>query len=545
MKLSRRMLLGLALGATQVGLLERFGLNRASAGPPAGGPTKLLSIWVPGGLNHEQIWCALSDAGIAKYIPAPAGGDEPYFYNAQMVQNYDGTTGGDGVYQKIRGPIWWNQANPAMNDLTTVNPASGGKQIFVPWGYSWVSKDLTSQAVFERAVMLHGVDQGTAAHGSGQVASLCGVAGADFRAPAIAAVVANAMLPLFPDRVLPSVSVGGVLDPVALSTTSNPISGAASPIYLTSAASLEHTISDHPDSAWAGLRARTSVDELGFDGTPTGKKLPVTPMDAQSMKALRALKGASTAGTDALLGQLQDTYAGVSRALAADVVNILGKTKGVEHLPAAVPWAPKSGQFGYNLGYADGGSSSAWDSDFDLTLRLLKSDLVTSVTLRVAGANNMAYDTHDPPAANRHVNNLRGTFEVIGRLILEMMMTPSTLQSGKSLLDDTVVHIFSDFGRTFATPLGGTDHHPATTVILLGGNLHGNRMIGGYDETASGTPLGKPVDIIDIEEGSTSTTSRVPRAADAAATVYRAFGLQAGTDFFIPGGYGEIKGALG
>lgn len=74
MKLSRRALLGLGICASQLALLERFGLNRASAGPMTNGPTKLLSIWIPGGLNHEEIWCALSDAGIAKYIPPPAGG---------------------------------------------------------------------------------------------------------------------------------------------------------------------------------------------------------------------------------------------------------------------------------------------------------------------------------------------------------------------------------------------------------------------------------------------------------------------------------------
>jgi len=542
MKLSRRMLLGLGVGATQLALLERFGFNRASAGPPAGGPTKLLSIWIPGGLNHEQIWCALSDAGIAKFIPKPTGGDEPYFYNAQMVQNYDGTTGGDGAYQKIRGPIWWNQQMPSMNDLKTVNPASGGAQIYVPWGYSWVSKDLSPTAVFERAVMIHGIDQGTAAHGSGQIASMCGLAGALFPAPAIAAVVANAMMASFPDRVLPSVSIGGALNPQAISTTANPIAGAASPIYLSSTAGLAYTISDHPDSAWAGLRARQSIPELGFDGTPTGKQLPVTPMDAQSMKALRALKGASSAGTDALLSQLHETYAGVSRALAADIVDTIQNIPGVQHLPATMPWAPSVGQFGYTLGYADGGNSVDWSSDFDLTLRLLKSELATSITLRVAGANGFSYDTHDPPAANPHVNNLRGTFEVIGRLVLEMMLTPSTTQAGKSLLDETVVHIFSDFGRTFATPQGGTDHNPATTMILLGGNVHGNRMIGGYDETTGPTPLGAPVNVINIADGSGSISSRVPTAADAAATVYRAFGLQAERDFSIPGGYGEIQG---
>jgi hypothetical protein len=239
MRFGRRALLGFGIGATQLALLEKFGLNRALAGPPPGSPTKLLSIWVPGGLNHELMWSPLSDAGIAKFIPAPAGQNEPYFYNAAMVKNYDGSTGGNGLYRPIRAPIWWNPANPS--DKSGANPASG--QSYVPYGYSWVSKDLgNAQAVFERAVMIHGIDQGTAAHESGQVASLCGVAGTDFRAPAIAAVVASAMMQKFPDRPLPSVSLHGFLSPKAIATSAIPMSSAASPVFLDNVAGLTHTV---------------------------------------------------------------------------------------------------------------------------------------------------------------------------------------------------------------------------------------------------------------------------------------------------------------
>lgn len=543
MKLSRRALLSLAVGASQLALLERFGANRAKAGPPPGGPTKLLSIYVPGGLNHEQLWCPLSDAGIAKFIPEPAGGAEPYFYNAKMVKNYDGTTGGDGAYQKFRGPIWWNPQDPSMNDLKTQNPDSDGKQIYVPWGYSWASKDLGTPAVFERACMIHGIDQGTAAHGSGVIASLSGIAGGDFRAPAIAAVIANAMMTRFPDRPLPSVSIGGAVNPKAIATSAIPISSAASPIYVgTDPKSLEHTISDHPDSAWKGLRDRHDVDELDFAGKPTGKKLPVTVVDDAVLRATRGLRGASSESTDDALRELYETYASTSRALAKDVVKVLDATKGVEHLPATIPWAPSSGQFGYTIGYADGGSTSYWNAPFDMVLKLLKSDLASSVTLRVPGAGNFSYDSHDPPAAPGHVNNLRGTYEVLGRLLIEMMLTPSPSDPKRTLLDETLVHIWSDFGRTFATPGAGTDHHPATTVILVGGGVHGNRMIGGFDETMTGSPLGVPVELLDIEEGGKTSHQAVPRAADVAATIYRTFGLEAGTDFFIPGGYSEIVG---
>lgn len=542
MKLSRRGFLALGVGATQMALLGRYGFRSARAGAPSGGPTKLLTLYVRGGLSHEQIWGVLSDEGIARYIPAPTGNGSPYFYNAAMVKNYDGTTGNDGPYRKIRGPIWWNPDDPADN-RQTVNPASGGTQRHVPWGYAWVTKQLSPQAVYERTAMIHGIDQGTAAHESGVVASFCGIAGGEFAAPAVPAVIANAMLDRFPDRALPSVAIGNAPAPVALSTPAHPMSAAVAPMYLNNAASLVYTISDRPDAAWEGLRTRTEVEELRFDGTPTGGTVPLTAVDAQVLKATRGLRGMSTTGTDAFLQEVHDTYAGASRSLARDLVDTITSTPGAEHLPTAMPWAPGNRRFGWTLGLADGGSDTEWDDRFDLALRLLKSDLTTSVTVRISGAENLDFDTHGGPSS-LHINHLRGTFDVVARLIIEMMLTPSTTQPDKTLLDDTVVQIFSEFGRTFSQPTGGTDHHPATTMILIGGTIRGNRMIGGYDETIPGSPLGVPVEIINIEEGPGSVSSRVPRAADAAATVYRAFGLEAGRDFFIPGGYGEVKGVL-
>ena len=85
---------------------------------------------------------------------------------------------------------------------------------------------------------------------------------------------------------------------------------------------------------------------------------------------------------------------------------------------------------------------------------------MTSITLPCFGAGQFFFDTHSgATAAWAHINNLRGTFEIIGRLLIEMMLTPSPSNAGKSLLDETLVHIVSDFGRTFFRPNGG----PITT----------------------------------------------------------------------------------
>jgi hypothetical protein len=66
-------------------------------------------------------------------------------------------------------------------------------------------------------------------------------------------------------------------------------------------------------------------------------------------------------------------------------------------------------------------------------------------------------------------------------------------------------------------------------------------MLGGYDETMDGSPMGLPVALV---EESGETGMRAPRSQDIAATVMRAFGLEPGKDFFIPGGYGVFDGVV-
>ena len=130
---------------------------------------------------------------------------------------------------------------------------------------------------------------------------------------------------------------------------------------------------------------------------------------------------------------------------------------------------------------------------------------------------------------------------MIARFLGEMKMTTV---NGKSLLDDTLVVIFSEFSRTWAHGSGqdfyyNDDHWPYTSVTFAGGGVAGGRTIGGYDvENFSLGPRGLPVGV--REEGGEQTT-RPPRSADIVATVCSIMGLEL-NDFFIPGGYGEILG---
>jgi len=530
MKLSRRRLFEAGLGAAQMALLSRYGIDEARAqGMTAGKPTKLLAIWLDGGLHWESFFCPLSTAGIAKFIPAPTGGLIPFGYAAAQVQNFDRTAADlnePGPRRKWRGPIYWDWNMPGATTGAIAN--SQGAQQHRPYGYAWADP---TYRMYARSALLMGADQGTASHYSGIVAGLCGVAGANFRAPAVQAVVAAAMVKRFPDRALPNVTISGV------SPTNLSLPSIAAPTVVTNDASVEPTLSDRRESAWKGLRARGMEPDVFFDGRAGMGTVPLTSTDRYALASTTARRGVSNAGTDALLERLYDTYKGASRTVARDILNILGTVRGYEHL------AMRDMQYPTNwtacIGSADVCGSGASLANYDFALKLLKSNLVTSVSLRATSISNNSFDTHSSNGVQIHTNHLRIAFEGIGRLLIEMSLTPGA-EMGKTLLDETLVYVFSDFGRTF--PKTGSDHHPATCAILAGGTIVGNQMVGGYDETQNGSPMGVPVPLVE-EDGSTAT--REPKSQDIAATVLHAFGLEAGHDYFLPGGYGHYAGVVG
>lgn len=520
------------LGAAQLAALGRFGLRPAHAGPTPNGPTKLLCIWLDGGCNWEHLFTPFTAAGVDKLIRPPEGGVHPFGYSKEMVRCFDGTTpdlDDPSSTRKLQGPVSWNTEDPA--DASGANALSGGTQIYRPWGYSWVNPNYE---IFKRACLLVGADQGTASHLSGRIASICGVAGATFRAPSVQAVIANYMAAHFPDRPVPNATLGGT-KPSALD-----LPAIATPYSLSSLTLLETTISDRREEAWQGLRERADVPAVGFDGEPLEGNLPLTVTDRAVLEAIRKKRGVSTTGTDAYLEQLHDTYGNLSKTVARDVLTVLEQTSGFEHIDADPLYA--GGVFGTGcIGYADTCGSIRATAPWDFALRLLKSDLVTSLTLRATSIANSSFDVHFSGGARAQTSHLRMAFEAIGQMLIEMQLTPATSGRG-SLLDETLVYIYSDFGRTFArSGEDGTDHHPATCGILVGGGVRGNQMLGGYDESADGSPLGAPVPIV---EESGDAVTRPPTSQDIAATVIRAFGLEPGKDFFIPGGYGEYDGAI-
>jgi len=95
-----------------------------------------------------------------------------------------------------------------------------------------------------------------------------------------------------------------------------------------------------------------------------------------------------------------------------------------------------------------------------------------------------SFDTHD--------NNLdqiarnEQFFTGLKALLDEMVARPG-MTAGTSMIDDTVVLVVSEMGRTpKLNDTGGKDHWPVTSAMLIGGGLPGGRVLGGTDDALYG-----------------------------------------------------------
>jgi Protein of unknown function (DUF1501) len=396
-----------------------------------------------------------------------------------------------------------------------------------PNGYAWRHFRL-----WENACVLHGIDQGTAAHLSGIISAMSGAPGGEYRAPAMQAVVAQAMYERFGDneRVLPSVALNASPDP-------NPyrLPSRASPVHLTNIDGLTDTLSTRGGQWSDAQRGMPLRDVADFEDLALSQSLPSSSLDDRIRARLRKMKGRSTSATDSVLHQLYDGIGGISKVLAKDVMTILANTPGTEHITNEIHWGVFNTPYGVSISTNDGDSGPSVDA-IELALKLLKSNLTSSITLRLPGVSGYHFDTHGFPVGD-HFVNVWAAIEEAGRLLGEMKSTP--VAGGKTLLDDTLVVMLSDFARTWPD---ASDHWPTTSVVLLGGGIETNRMIGNYD-VANFSPysqgyLSSPVDVLNLE--TRVVENRAPKSADVVATILKTLGIN---EFFIPGGYGEIVGA--
>ncbi|MCY1002017.1 DUF1501 domain-containing protein [Myxococcus sp. MISCRS1] len=517
---SRRTLLKWALGASQLALLEKAGLLGSGTAHAADAdvPSRLVVLYVPGGFRPAYYFTPMEDAEIPLCVPAPAGfSSEPVFFDASKVVDLAAP---NGPYKPLRTWQSWDPANPAARG--SFSPLMYGYQHY---------------ALHEQLSVLHGIDQGTNDHASAFISAMCGVAGADYRAPAVHSVIANHLYERHREsRPLPFVVVAGERGmPSGMGLPSH-----AGPVGVPSIDALKPMLSGKAaDNAWwNGLEARTEGPELNAKGEPTGAQLKTTTVERYSLGQARPRLGRSTAKVDNYLEGLHGSLNSVSRVLATDVVSVLEKTKGIDALKTNRPSylsSYLSESFTYTFGNANF-HLVGLDPRMDMALRLLKSDLATSVHVSL----RLDFDTHNGGGHAYSCAHGRGLMDCVARFLGEMKATPAPGKPGKTLLDDTLVLVMSEFGRSWASRGSDgsyslpDDHHPYTSVVFAGGNVAHNRQVGTYTTRGLGTP-------VDIIEETGQTQKRVPRSADVVTTALRIMGMQT-HQFFIPGGYGEVVG---
>ena len=525
MALSRRHLLKATLGATQLALLAKVGGPRAARAQTFDGPDKLLTLFLGGGWQSPWSFIPMSAAQIAASIPPPLTmSGEPIWFSGSQVVNLDVTSGTGGAIPPLRVARLWDAAalGAGMPD-----PGNGGMTSSNGW--AWVQHQL-----WNNAMVVHGVDQRTVAHVGGQVSALTGIASSDFKSPSLQAWAADGLFSRFPDRPLPSVWISGPTPELV------GLRPEAAPARITRVSDVQFLYSNRLARPWTGLKASdvgVSLPPRAFDGTALDGGFALNPIEDRVGRRLRSYRGAVNPASEAVLQQLHDGLSGVSKVLARDVTTIVQATRGVEHTPKPF-WAPATGgHFGVLApSFRDDAAGGTWSADFDLALKMLKSNICSSVAVSAQAPQNQSWDNGHAEGHRSQFVQVRAVFEVIGRLLGEMKATPGQ-KTGKSLLDETLVVVLSDFARTWPNAAPSSDHWAANSVIFAGGGIETNRMLGGYDIVDpkavgyEGTPLR-------IKEDA-GTVTRVPRSADIVTTALAVLGVNG---VRISGGNGEILG---
>ncbi len=274
MDLTRRKLLKMGLGASQLGLLNSLGLlgSRRATAQGREGPTRLLTIYLRGGWQPTNFFTPLATDLVPTWIPPPrvySGVNEMVYYGPDDIVHLDGsplgTPGDDPRFGPLRAVKWWD-------DVALSAGSTQWDPMTTPLGWSWVEPSYGP--VYQRACVVHGVDHGTAAHDGGRISMMSGVAAARYQSPAIHAFVANHYYDE-DRRPLGAVSIAGAPVPNALQ-----VGARGQSTLLDSLESVQKMLSESDAFAWQGLRGhRSDSVHPAYDGAVVARPIGTTPID--------------------------------------------------------------------------------------------------------------------------------------------------------------------------------------------------------------------------------------------------------------------------
>ena len=137
---------------------------------------------------------------------------------------------------------------------------------------------------------------------------------------------------------------------------------------------------------------------------------------------------------------------------------------------------------GIRARYGIPGNMSGSGAQAALAYQAIKYDIAQSVTIQLASG----LDTHDEDWATDHPANLQEGFNALSQLVTDLENTPN--QEGGTLLDNTTILCFSEFGRTAnINARGGRDHNLNSAALMLGAGVPKGVVIGGTSDNGLGS----------------------------------------------------------
>lgn len=125
----------------------------------------------------------------------------------------------------------------------------------------------------------------------------------------------------------------------------------------------------------------------------------------------------------------------------------------------------KLGRFGKR------GETQSFGAQIDVALTALEQDVSQAVMLNT----RMGWDTHSENYRQGELHE--AMFGELTRLVDELVRRPGRA-AGTRMIDDTVVAVLSELGRTPRGYMGGKDHWPVTSGMILGAGVMGGAVIG-------------------------------------------------------------------
>jgi Protein of unknown function (DUF1501) len=195
---------------------------------------------------------------------------------------------------------------------------------------------------------------------------------------------------------------------------------------------------------------------------------------------------AISAGEEALLRQYSEASAARARAMRG----ALGYNR--RRVDDFVEAMQRGEQLRKLKRFGRRGETQSFGAQIDVALEALQQELSQAVMLNT----RMVWDTHSENHRQGPMHELM--FAELLRLMDELGRRPGRA-AGTRMIDDTVVVVLSELGRTPRTYSGGKDHWPVTSAMIMGAGCTGGAVIGattaGAEAIAMDLATGAPKDV--------------------------------------------------